>query len=144
MVTVKILGKEYELFVSTYAYEQIAERSGGIEHFADWLKNGDRTSQLSKVLDIMMIQLNAAIVRDNYKRKLGELDGEEQPLFDREMLSAVIGIGDLSAMAVNVLRAFREGQDYEIPEGVNVTKNEVDETLAAIYEKREKNAESGE
>lgn len=144
MVTVKILGKEHELFVSTYAYEQIAEKSGGIEHFAEWIKSGDRTAQLSRVLDIMMIQLNAAIVRDNYKRKLGELDGAEQPLFDREMLSAVIGISDLSVMAANVLRAFREGQDYEIPEGVKVTKTEVDETLAEIYEKRKKNVESGE
>ena len=144
MITVKILDKEYELFVSTHAYEQIGEMCGGIRHLAEWLKGDDRTEQLSRVLDIMLIELNAAIIRDNYKRKLGELDGTDKPLFDRDMLAAVISMSDLAVMAKSVLSAFAEGQNYEIPEGVKVTKKDVDSTLAEIYEKREKNAGSGE
>lgn len=147
--TVKILGRDYELFASTQAVSEISEMCGGINHITEYIygteqEPNSQIEQIKRVVAIIEKMINAAIKRDNYAIKNGFMDGEEKKLFSAGDLVMIVGIKDTAPLLEGMVRALKDDTDYDVPEGVAIDSAEVDETLNEIREKRAKNGESGE
>lgn len=147
MNAVKILGKEFEVFWSTQAMKEISDMCGRIDKIDEYIYGGDKTDfagiyqRFSTILEILV---NAAIKRDNYAIDHGFAQGAKKEVFEAGDLSVLIGIGDIADMIKIMFKAMADDSEFEIPEGVDVEKKEVDETLEEIKENRRKKEESGE
>ena len=144
--TITILGREFELFWSTQATSEIAEKCGGLNKLDGWVRGNDEDAagMLARITEVFGILVNAAIKRDNYAIKNGFMQGEEKPVFDPADLTMIIGITELAEMRGAIYDAMRNDMSYEVPDGVKVESKEIDETLEEIKENRRKKEESGE
>lgn len=59
-------GQEYELLLTTKAFEEIAERYGGIDKLGDKLMEG---KSLSEIIWLIVLLANQSILRHNFKNK---------------------------------------------------------------------------
>lgn len=145
--TVKILGKEFELFWSAQAMNDVSELCGKLSKMQDWIMGNDKEDiagiykRFTQVLEIL---INAAIKRDNYAITHGFKQGEQIKMFEAGDMSVIIGYGELADIITVMYSALARDTNYEVPEGAKVEKKEVDETLEEIQEARRKKAESGE
>ena len=147
--TVKILGRDYELFASTQVVSEISEICGGLAHIAEYILGTekdpyDKGEQLKRSVGIVEKMINAAIKRDNFAIKNGFIDGKEKDLIQEGSLGMLVGVKDIEQIMAAMTEALKTGTDYDIPEGAEIDHAEVDETLNEIREKRAKNGESGE
>ena len=145
--TVKILGKDFELFWSAQAMDDVSALCGKLSKMQEWVMGNDREDvagiykRFTQVLEILV---NAAIKRDNYAIKQGFMQGEPRQMFEAGDLSIIIGLGELGDMISIMYGALARDTDYEVPDDLKVEKKEVDETLEEIQENRRKKTESGE
>lgn len=153
MQTIKILGKEYELFCSTSAAYRIAETCGGVGNMAKWIKQGDNpedtkqtetASVIMRVAQIIAILINGAVQRNNYGIAHGLIEGQEAETIGYNGIINILSPGEIINSRDKIFMAVAEGMAYEIPEGVNVKQEETDKVLEEIKEKRAKKAESAE
>lgn len=147
MKTVKILGKEFELFWSAQAMKEITDKCGKLTNLDKYIYGEDKedvSGAYTRFTEILEILVNASIKRDNYAINQGFEQGELKKVFEAGDLSLVIGLGDLNDMITAMYSALNRDTEYEIPEGVKIEKKEVDETLDEIRENRRKKEESGE
>lgn len=147
MNKVNILGKDFEVFWSTQAMKEISDMCGRIDKIDKYIY-GDDKSDVAGIYErfsgILEILVNAAIKRDNYAKSKGFMQGDPVEQFEAGDLSIIIGIGDIGEMIQVMFKALADDTEYEIPEGVDIDKKEVDETLEEIKENRRKKEESGE
>lgn len=146
-VTVKILGKEFEIFWSAQAMSEVSEKCGKLGKLQSWIMGEDKediAGVYTRFTEILEILVNAAIKRDNYAIKQGFKQGEEQKQFEAGDLSLVIGLGEVGDMLKVIYNALDRDTNYEVPDGANVEKKEADETLDEIREARRKKEEGGE
>lgn len=145
--TVKILGKEFELFWSAQAMDEVSALCGKLSKMQDWIMGDDKEDvagiykRFTQVLEIL---INAAIKRDNYAIIHGFKQGEQIKMFEAGDLSVIIGYGELADIIAVMYSALSRDTNYEVPDDVKIEKKEVDETLDEIREARRKKTESGE
>lgn len=144
--TITILGRDFELFWSTQATSEIAEKCGGLNKLDAWIKGNDDdyAGMLSRLTETFEILVNAAIKRDNFAIKHGFMQGEEKPVFELGELKQIIGLNEIATMRGSIYAAMNNDMSYEVPDGVKVESKEIDETLEEIKENRRKKEESGE
>lgn len=153
MQTIEILGKEYELFCSTAATYRIAETCGGVGNIAKWIKQGDgpedtrqteTASVVMRVAQIITILIEGAVQRNVYGVAHGLIEGKIQKDIDYDGIINILSPGEIINCRDKIFLTVAEGMTYEIPEGVNVKREETDKVLEEIREKRAKKAESAE
>lgn len=147
MNTVKILGKDFELFWSAQAMHEITDKCGKLDNLDKYIfgkDSSDVAGIYTRFTEVLEILVNAAIKRDNYAIDHGFKQGEKKSTFAAGDLSVIVGLGELEGMVKGMKVALNSDMEYEIPEGAKIEKKEVDETLEEIKENRRKKEESGE
>lgn len=111
-----INGKQYELLYTLHAAEQIEDAIGeDAKSISTWLK-GPYKLIMKRVVQIIVILVNAKIERDNVNRKAGILTGEPQNPIEEELIYANMTPGDIMMHRSTVLGAITEGLRINLPE----------------------------
>lgn len=106
MQKVTILGREFPLFLSVSALEQIKDRMGGVEETAEALKAEENTLEtLDKSITLLAILAKEGAVAHRF-------ENPDAPVIippDEQLLHSLISIADLNRITSPLIEALNDG-----------------------------------
>ena len=123
---IRIGKKQYELFCSIRALENIGGRCGGIAHLGDWMtEEKDNIKKLGRFAAVIADLVNGDIERQEVE------NGEKLPRMKAETITALMTPGNIMAQKDAIFEAIAEasrfdsGEDEEDEETVDLDLEEI-------------------
>lgn len=123
------LGTPRKLCFNVWAMEQITKKFGSLDEAEEKMTilKENPEEGINTVIDMMVILINAEILRHNAAIKAGIETGEELPEFNltKDQIKLFWRMEDFRRCKVVIMESMEEGYSNEIPEDENAEQDEV-------------------